>query len=174
MTGETADTTDDGLAAGTAYEIRVAGNQSALLGLRPTTGKTGTDDARDSDAVGGGAGAALDFTMGPDELYSNYDLGYTAAASIGSLVWADANNNGVKDANETGMPGVTVRLLDVTGTNEVATTTTGADGSYLFGGLVPGTYIVEVAKANWAGGGASAGMPAAPASTGRRPDPTRG
>lgn len=174
VTNGTADTSDDGLTAGMAYEIRVAANQSALLGLRPTTSKTGTDADRDSDAVAGTAGAALDFTMGPDELYSNYDFGYAAAASVGSVVWADANNNGVKDGNEPGMPGVTVRLLDVTGTHEVATTTTGADGSYLFGGLMPGTYIVEVAKANWAGGGVLSGYASSTGVNGQAVGPYEG
>jgi len=157
VTNGTTDTADDGLAAGTAYEIRVAGNQSALSGLRTTTSNTGTDDLHDSDAVASASGAAVDFTMGPGELYSNYDLGFAAAASIGSVVWADTNNNGVKDANEAGMAGVTVRLLDSTGTQEVATTTTGADGSYLFSGLVPGTYVVEIAKSNFAAGAVLAG-----------------
>ena len=153
VTNGTADTADDGLTAGTAYQIRVSAGQMALAGLRPTTANAGADELRDSDAVAGAAGVTLDVTMGPDEIYSHYDVGYTAAATIGSTVWSDANNNGKKDLNEAGIPGVTVRLLDVTGTKEVATTTTGADGSYLFEGLVPGTYIVEVSQPNFATGG---------------------
>uniref|UniRef100_UPI00397E363C SdrD B-like domain-containing protein n=1 Tax=Salmonella sp. SAL4435 TaxID=3159890 RepID=UPI00397E363C len=76
--------------------------------------------------------------------YTHYDLGYTAAATIGNLVWSDTNNNGVKDRTEVGLAGVTVRLLDAAGKVEVATTTTGGDGAYLFTGLLPGTYVVEI------------------------------
>jgi hypothetical protein len=69
----------------------------------------------------------------------------------------DLNNNGRKDANELGIGGVTVRLLDESGTTQIATTTTGADGSYLFTGLMPGSYVVEIAASNFAAGGPLAG-----------------
>ena len=81
-------------------------------------------------------------------MYSHHDIGYAAAASVGNLVWHDANNNGRKDRAEKGIPGVAVRLLDSAGMIQVAATTTGADGSYLFTGLLPGTYIVEVAASS--------------------------
>ena len=183
VTNGTADTADDGLAAGTAYQIRVAGGQTALTGLRLATANAGTDELRDSDAVAGASGVTLDLTMGPDEIYYHYDIGYTSAATIGSTVWTDANNNGKKDLTEGGIPGVTVRLLDATGTKEVATTTTGADGSYLFTELVPGTYIVEIAQANFATNGklhgcsSSTGTPGSPTGTyegSKTPDPNGG
>jgi uncharacterized repeat protein (TIGR01451 family) len=161
VTNGTADPADDGLKANTAYQIRVAADQPALVGLRPTLANQGTGNAgelTDSDATATATGAVLDLTVGTDELYPNYDIGYTTAATIGNLVWHDANNNGVKDPTETGIPGVTVRLLNATGTTQVATTTTGADGSYLFTGLVPGTYVVEIASSNFAAGGALAGL----------------
>ncbi|MBO0698610.1 MAG: carboxypeptidase regulatory-like domain-containing protein [Zavarzinella sp.] len=160
VTNGTADPADDGLKANTAYQIRVAADQPALVGLRPTLSNQGTGNAgelTDSDATATAAGAVLNFTLGTDELYSNYDIGYTTAATIGNLVWYDANNNGLKDKTETGIPGVTVRLLDATGKTEIASTTTGADGSYLFTGLLPGTYVVEVASGNFATGGTLAG-----------------
>src|SRR3954471_6512124 len=59
VTNGTADTADDGLVAGTAYQIRVAADQPTLAGLRPTTANAGTDDLRDSDATLGGTGATL-------------------------------------------------------------------------------------------------------------------
>ena len=183
VTNGTADTADDGLKAGTAYQIRVASGQMALAGLRPATANAGTNEDRDSDAVAGAAGVTLDLTMGPDEIYYHHDIGYTTAATIGSVIWSDANNNGKKDATEVGMPGVTVRLLDATGTKEVATTKTAADGSYLFAGLVPGTYIVEVPQSNFAAGGALHGCSSSTGSPGqavgayegaKTPDPNAG
>ncbi|MBX7241106.1 MAG: hypothetical protein K1X92_05100, partial [Bacteroidia bacterium] len=70
--------------------------------------------------------------------------------SIGNLVWEDTNNDGLLNGTETGKPGVTVYLYEDTnndGTPDggaIATTTTNASGNYLFGGLVPGTYIVGI------------------------------
>ena len=71
-------------------------------------------------------------------------------------MWVDANSNGVRDAGEVGLGGVTVqRWLDVNGNDVLeplldtlqATATTAPDGSYLFAG-VPATgtedYIIAV------------------------------
>ena len=69
--------------------------------------------------------------------------GETPASSIGDQIWRDNDRDGVFDANETGLAGVTVRLLNAAGTT-VATATTDATGRYVFTGLVPGTYRVVV------------------------------
>ncbi len=72
------------------------------------------------------------------------DFGFVRALSLGNLVWTDGNDNGVVDAGESGIAGVTVRLLAANGVTVLQTTTTDASGHYLFGGLPPGTYVVEV------------------------------
>ena len=62
------------------------------------------------------------------------DFGYvpvTGKAVIGDRIWSDANGNGVQDAGEVGIGGVTVELKNTGGT-VIATTTTDPDGSYLF------------------------------------------
>ena len=68
--------------------------------------------------------------------------------SVGGYAYADANNNGVKDAGETGLGGATITLA---GTNVLShvvslTTTTAVDGSYLFTNLAPGTYTLTRAS----------------------------
>ena len=69
---------------------------------------------------------------------------------LGDLVWFDKNNNGLKDANENGLANYTVKLyLDANNDNvpdgpAMATTTTNANGLYLFSGLLPNHYIVGV------------------------------
>ncbi len=63
-------------------------------------------------------------------------------AAIGDRVWFDTDQDGVQDDGEPGVEGVTVELLDDSGT-VVATTTTDADGLYLFSGLTPGDYQVR-------------------------------
>lgn len=64
--------------------------------------------------------------------------------SLGNQVWNDLNDNGVLDAGEAGIPGVTVQLfLNCVGA-PIATTTTDLGGFYLFTGLSTGQYCVDV------------------------------
>ena len=69
-------------------------------------------------------------------------LTITNFAALGDFVWLDTNFNGIQDAGEIGVANVTVRLLDGNG-NELATTTTDANGLYSFTNLAPGTYRVD-------------------------------
>ena len=71
--------------------------------------------------------------------------------TLGNLVWNDANGNGIREAYEAGVGGVTVKLYADNDANNlpdgpgngtvIATTTTGIDGSYSFTGLAGGRYI---------------------------------
>ena len=54
----------------------------------------------------------------------------------------------VRTALSQALTGVTVNLIDQTGT-VIRTTTTSAGGYYLFDLLTPGSYIVEIAAANF-------------------------
>lgn len=63
-------------------------------------------------------------------------------AAIGDTVWFDEDQDGIQDAGEPGIAGVTVNLLDCSNV-QVATMTTDANGYYLFAGLLPGDYKVE-------------------------------
>ena len=65
------------------------------------------------------------------------------AGAIGDTIFRDWNGNGVRDAGEEGIAGVTVELRN--GSNVViATTTTDANGNYIFEGLAAGTYTVKI------------------------------
>ena len=65
--------------------------------------------------------------------------------SIAGHVYVDANNNGVFDAGEQPLAGVTMQLdgTDANGSVGPVTVVTAADGSYLFGNLNPGTYAIS-------------------------------
>ncbi len=62
--------------------------------------------------------------------------------SVGYLFWIDLDGDGLPDADEPGLPGVTVRLYDATGTVLLAETVTDLLGEYRFAGLGNGTYVV--------------------------------
>ncbi len=64
--------------------------------------------------------------------------------SLSGFVYLDANNNGSRDAGEAGYAGVTILLsgLDRFGNAVNRSTQTLSDGSYSFGGLIQGHYII--------------------------------
>lgn len=101
----------------------------------------GTDDTIDSDAnTATGRTGVISLEIG--ELSENNDAGLKdpATASLGNFVFLDANKNGLQDGGETGVKGVTVTLFSAG--VAIATTTTDANGNYLFTGLKAGTYTV--------------------------------
>ncbi|MBX9583903.1 MAG: carboxypeptidase regulatory-like domain-containing protein [Gemmataceae bacterium] len=105
----------------------------------------GADDAKDSDADPATGRTAV-FAVAGGATRADLDAGLTsgasAGASVGDVVWNDSDRDGVRDAGETGLAGVTVRLLD-SGGAAIRTTYTSGTGLYLFAGLGAGTYRVE-------------------------------
>lgn len=63
--------------------------------------------------------------------------------ALGDRVWLDEDRDGLQGAGEPGVAGVTVRLYAAGSDEPVATTTTDADGRYLFDLLPAGTYRVQ-------------------------------
>ncbi len=70
------------------------------------------------------------------------DVRILTPASLGDLVWLDTNGNGVQDAGEPGLNGITVKLYD-SDDNLLATTSTNSSGNYQFTHLAPGDYYVK-------------------------------
>lgn len=101
----------------------------------------GADDAKDSDPV---SGAVTGIVLVSGQTNNTIDAGFYQPAAIGDFVWNDANANGIQDAGETGISGVTVTLTGTTGSGAAInlTTTTNASGAYSFTNLAPGTYTV--------------------------------
>ncbi len=139
------------------FDNLVPGNY--IVGVTPPAGYSSSTNAaidpdNDTDLDDNGTnlvgaewrGLAITLTGGGETLetgnYNNtYDFGFYPTATIGDFVWNDLNGNGVQDAGEPGISGVTVNLLNSAGT-VVATTTTNASGAYSFTNVVPGTYSV--------------------------------
>jgi protocatechuate 3,4-dioxygenase beta subunit len=71
------------------------------------------------------------------------DGGIYLPGCIGDRVWLDANQNGIQDVNEVGIPGIVVRLLRSNG-SVLESVTTDVKGDYLFNTLVQGLFQIEV------------------------------
>ena len=104
----------------------------------------------------------IDFVsmVGPTIITANF--ANFESLSLGDLVFNDANNNGVFDSGtESGISGVAVNLFaDTNGSADfspgvdvqVNTTTTDGSGNYLFVGLLPGDYLIQVPPSTLTGG----------------------
>jgi uncharacterized repeat protein (TIGR01451 family)/fimbrial isopeptide formation D2 family protein len=83
--------------------------------------------------------------------YLTADFGFQANGTtmitytISDRVWFDLNGNGTFDGGETGIPGVTVELLDAS-SRVIGTTATAADGTFTFSGVAGGgaDYTVRI------------------------------
>ena len=87
--------------------------------------------------------------------------------SLGNHVWADIDDDGMHDSNESGIADVQVKLYeDTNGDNQytqgvdilMGQTTTDGSGNYLFTDLFPGKYVVQVDPTNFNVGGALEGL----------------
>ncbi|MEM7531643.1 MAG: SdrD B-like domain-containing protein [Chloroflexota bacterium] len=112
-------------------------------GLLPTLRQVGDDISIDSDADSiTGQTPPTGFLPSNTEMLT-LDAGLSSLVTVGDLVWFDDNHNGVQDENEAGVPGVQVKLFTALGEDLDRSTTTDADGHYLFTGLRPGDYFVQ-------------------------------
>lgn len=141
-----------GLVAG-SYSVVV--DQSTLpAGLRVPTWD------RDSLTVSPD-GIAL-VTVGAAETVSNADFGFRGEFSIAGRSYHDQQKNGSFDGTDTGLGGVTVELLwdaDNSGNFSmgdyvITSTLTNADGTYSFGNLIIGNYLVRETQPSGFGEGA--------------------
>jgi hypothetical protein len=99
------------------------------------------DDASDSDA-NTTTGATGTYVLNAGDENLTVDAGLYQTAALGNRVWLDVNQNGKQDSGEVGVPGVSVTLF--AGATQVDSTTTDANGNYLFTGLTPGVaYSVQ-------------------------------
>ncbi|MCB0075758.1 MAG: hypothetical protein KDE20_30105, partial [Caldilineaceae bacterium] len=112
-----------------------------------TTPPAGSTQTYDLDGTGTADTAVASLAAG--EARTDVDFGYQGTASLGDRVWRDDDGDGIQDAGEPGIPGLTVTLTgnDAYGDAVTRTTTTDANGNYTFEHLLPsdGTgYIVTV------------------------------
>ena len=130
-----------------------------------------------SDGEGGNDNTiAVTITSAETDAGNNFVEG---ALSLGSTIFADRNNNGLLDDNETGIENVTVQLFDSAGNeipvgadgilgtadDAVGGIVTDVDGNYFFDGLAPGEYQVVIPESNFDEGNALENTPFSSADT---------
>lgn len=161
-----------------AVVISDSNGQYVFTGLPPSDGSGYTvtetqpgayaDGAEKVGNLGGTAGAVgtsvisgIPVTAGANG--SAYDFG-ELAGGISGVVFVDANNDGVQNAGETGIAGVSVLLTgaDIDGKPVNLTVLTGSDGGYVFANLakagVAGYTITETQPATYLDGKAVRGL----------------
>ena len=130
-------------------EAKVGGTDVNLADYKQTYGY---DSSTSREQAGEGKLVTLDpielMALAPNA--TNVDFGFVKPVSVGNFVWFDANKDGIQDADEVGVAGVTVTLdqplgmdpvLDADG-NVVKPVITDANGKYVFTNLLPGPYEV--------------------------------
>ena len=122
------------------YTVSVVDPTSGpLAGTKPTEAYTGRYKTSADVTIAEATGSVIDV-----------NFGFVKPASVGDYTWMDVNRDGVQDADEPALPGVTVTLTyedgsavtDASG-NPVAAVTTDANGKYVFENLLPGGYKVS-------------------------------
>lgn len=94
------------------------------------------------DAFGTWTLSICDTRNGQTGAYNSAELTIISAdpTNVTGVVFTDYNDNGVRNQGDVAVPGVVVTAYDATG-NQVAQTTTLADGSYTFSGIADGTSL---------------------------------
>jgi protocatechuate 3,4-dioxygenase beta subunit len=135
-----------------AYIVRVVSDAGASYPILGTDySQTGDPDHFGFPGANNDHQTTIPIVLGPGDVFLNADFGYqpnfgVTLGQLGALVWLDINSssNNVPDSpSERGIAGVTVGLIRDTNGNGawdagepiIATTTTQADGLYLFQGL---------------------------------------
>jgi len=127
-------------------EYRILFNPATLPANFTFTSQNVGNDSTDSDANPASGLTPLTGFLTSDNF--SFDAGIIPLpATLGDVVWNDANQNGIPDEDLSifGLTGVRVNLLDASG-NVIDTQVTGVNGSYLFTDLAPGTYTTEVVR----------------------------
>ncbi len=153
-TGTVVATTTTGADGTYTFNDVVAGTYR-VVEVQPSSHADGTDYPGTGTTVTAGLNDIMTVVLTAGGASTGNDFGERVIVPVGAIsgyVYADVNNDGVKDSGEAPIGSVSLRLLDSTGA-VVANTTSGPDGFYSFGNIVAGDYtIVEVQPSGYTDG----------------------
>jgi uncharacterized repeat protein (TIGR01451 family) len=126
--------------SGTGNALDANGNEILDANGNPIMANDLSDSGTDPNAVNSGEPG----DQGTPDDPTPFIPPAVPTSQVSGTVFQDNNNDGIQDAGEAGIAGVTVTLTgtDVYGNAVSLTTVTDANGSYLFDGLVAGTYSI--------------------------------
>jgi hypothetical protein len=127
------DSDDNGVTTFSGNTINYVSSQAVTLG--PGTSEPTNDNDPASNPLAGEAPN--------NQSNRTVDFGFYRIA-LSNQIFVDANVNGAYDGGDTTLSGATVDLYASDGVTLLNTVVTGAGGTYLFGGLAAGDYIVKV------------------------------
>jgi|GEM_PF-2180346 len=144
----------DDLTPGAAYTLTFTKPSGYTWTTQDVSGDTAdTDAGADSDVLPAdgtvsftapASGTNLTGALVTDN--PTLDAGLVELVSVGDYTWLDVNRDGIQDAGESPLAGVTVKLYDASGAL-VGTKVTDATGYYWFTDLLAGaTYTIEFVK----------------------------
>ncbi len=115
---------------------------NAPFGFLSTIRMAGIDRNIDSDIIENGNTISVNINNNVSDF--SYDAGLVSVSSIGDFVWEDLNCNGFLEPNESGISGVNINLqgMDLFGIAVQLSTTSNAQGNYIFNNLKPGSYTI--------------------------------
>ena len=120
------------------YYIEVIDNVDSLIFAVPNVGS----DDNDSDITNTfGIGTTDIIEVAAGDTINNIGAGFNLALSIGDFVWEDTNGDGVQQTDE---PGIADVLVSLNSSTISQTISTDENGFYLFSGLYPGAYNLEI------------------------------
>jgi SdrD B-like domain len=149
-----------GLKPNTNYTVSIDTAQAPLTGkaVSPTdapslVGDSTQDDSDNDFALASATATAVTKSINSGRPGANhtYDAGFrtpviidTTCGSVGNFVWFDTNNNGLIDSGEVGAANLPVRLINATTGLVASSTTTNAQGYYLFSCVPAGSYKIQL------------------------------
>lgn len=142
-------TSDSGIATFTnvpegtySLSLTLPGSQWGFVPYRASNQSNSNVDS-DISSINGSVGTTGPLTLTSGQLVKNLAAGMKRLySSISGYVFQDFNRNGVKDATDVPLSGITLHLMDAQGI--FATVVTSSTGDYTFTKLDAGTYGVQI------------------------------
>ncbi|MCG8484394.1 MAG: carboxypeptidase regulatory-like domain-containing protein, partial [Clostridia bacterium] len=120
------------------YQVKI----KVPVGYKLSDTNEGSDDEKDSDFNPWDYSSETVFIESGEHDLS-IDAGIYQLSQLGNYIWLDKNADGIQGDDEDGIENVKVKLLNAFGF-EIASTSTDAEGFYLFDELEVGEYKIEV------------------------------